>query len=330
MALALRQPIVVAIAFAAMYLSRLEPTTLAAGLDDKGKSTLKDATRLYKQGHYEEAAKLLTELAVDHPEMANLQRNLGASYYYLRRPEPALSNLRSYLASKKNDITPDDKAEVERWIDEMEKLRALSDDASGAPRPDTRAAPRPVELRPVAPSVPSPQQPSPMPPQALPVQQPSPSGPVASPPEPQSPPPVQPDPAGIFLQAQPQLLAAQEPLSLSWQTTSGVTNGRGLRVAGIACGALGLASVGTAVYFHSRATSLSDKITHANPASASDYQAGKDAESMQWVFYGIGTSALATGAVLYLLGHSKSDTAQVGVAPVLGPGAVGVSAQGAF
>jgi len=106
-------------------------------VDANSKATLKEATRLYKQGQYEEAAKLLTELAVDHPEMTNLQRNLGACYYYMRRPEPALSNLRDYLAHKKDDITADDKQEVERWIDEMEKQRAQNAAVPVAPPPTT-------------------------------------------------------------------------------------------------------------------------------------------------------------------------------------------------
>jgi thioredoxin-like negative regulator of GroEL len=90
MALALRLPLFIVIVALGTSLPQLQPTALAAGLDAKDKATLKEATRLYKQGQYEEAAKLLTELAVDHAEMTNLQRNLGACYYYMRRPEPAL------------------------------------------------------------------------------------------------------------------------------------------------------------------------------------------------------------------------------------------------
>ena len=142
MALALRLPLFIVIV--ALGTNLPQPTALAAGLDAEGKATLKEATRLYKQGLYEEAAKLLTELAVDHAEMTNLQRNLGACYYYMRRPEPALSNLRDYLAHKKDDITADDKQEVERWIDEMEKLRAQNATAISA-----------VEVPPAAPGVPA-------------------------------------------------------------------------------------------------------------------------------------------------------------------------------
>ena len=103
-----------------------------------------------------------------------------------------------------------------------------------------------------------------------------------------------------------------------------------MRIAGIACGALGLASIGTAVYYYTRATSLSDKVTGANPASTSDFQAGKDAQTMQWVFYSVGAGALATGAVLYFLGYSQASSVEVGLAPMVGPRTAGLSARGGF
>jgi tetratricopeptide (TPR) repeat protein len=110
------------------------------------------------------------------------------------------------------------------------------------------------------------------------------------------------------------------------------SSGYGLRFAGIVCGAAGLASIGTAVYFYTRAASLSDRVSSSDAPTSSDYQAGKDAETMQWVFYGVGAAALATGAVLYWLGSSSSafaPTATV-VAPMVGPGIAGLSAQGTF
>jgi hypothetical protein len=96
---------------------------LAAGLDKKGEADAKEATRLFKQGLYEKAAPIYAKLSVDYPDMVVFERNLGACYYHLRKPEPAVSNLQRYLGHKKN-IEAQDKATVDRWIDEMEKLRA--------------------------------------------------------------------------------------------------------------------------------------------------------------------------------------------------------------
>jgi hypothetical protein len=110
----------------------IEGSARADGLDAKGQAKAKEATRLYKQGLYEEAAKLFAALSVDYPDMTIFERNTGACYYYLQRPEPALSNLRNYLKHKP-DITPDDEAVVVRWIDDMERLRAENRTSNGSP-----------------------------------------------------------------------------------------------------------------------------------------------------------------------------------------------------
>jgi hypothetical protein len=182
-------------------------TAEAAGLDKKGTTEAKEASQLYKQGHYEEAAQIFARLSVNYPDMEIFERNLGACFYYLHKPEPALSNLRRYLGRKK-DIAPDDKAVVDRWIDEMEKLSAqnaaassqpvvppLAEPAAPAPAPE----PSPVPPPPAEPAAPAPAaEPSPVPPpqpelQAVPVPPPAPAddakparsdltGPVADPP----------------------------------------------------------------------------------------------------------------------------------------------------
>jgi hypothetical protein len=122
--------LVVALSTVAANLPRLESAALAAGLDAKGEATAREASGLYRQGLYEDAAKLFAKLVLDYPDMLIFERSLGACFYYLRKPEPALSNLRNYLVHRK-DIPADDKAVVDRWIDEMEKLRAQN--AAAAP-----------------------------------------------------------------------------------------------------------------------------------------------------------------------------------------------------
>jgi len=134
------------------------PTAMAAGLDQKGRADAKEATRLYKQGQYQEAAEIFARLSVDYPDMAIFERNLGACFYYLRKPEPALSNLRHYL-SRRKDIAPDDKVAVDRWIDEMEKLRAQNAAASAPPAP---APAEPVAPPPAAAEAPTVTAPPPM------------------------------------------------------------------------------------------------------------------------------------------------------------------------
>jgi hypothetical protein len=111
---------------------------LAAGLDDKAAGELQEAKRLYKSGRYEQAAEIFSHLSAAHPDFPVFARNAGACYYYLQRPEPALSNLRDYLLSQKR-ITPEDRTEVDGWISEMEKLRDQN-----APIPGPASIPTPA------------------------------------------------------------------------------------------------------------------------------------------------------------------------------------------
>jgi hypothetical protein len=53
----------------------------AADLDAKEQETAREATRLYKQGRYAEAAELFGKLSVDHPDMPIFERNVGACFY---------------------------------------------------------------------------------------------------------------------------------------------------------------------------------------------------------------------------------------------------------
>ncbi len=166
-------PVITMLAALAASLPQLQGIALAAGLDEKGEDDAKQATRLYKQGQYQEAAEIFARLSVDYPDMPIFDRNLGACFYHLRKPEPALSNLRRYL-SRRQDIAPDDKAVVDRWIDEMEQLRAQNAAASAPPAlPPALPAPQPPPAEipaspaatepPLAPPAPSPRAAEPAP-----------------------------------------------------------------------------------------------------------------------------------------------------------------------
>jgi tetratricopeptide (TPR) repeat protein len=107
---------------------------------------------------------------------------------------------------------------------------------------------------------------------------------------------------------------------------------RHLRQAGTACASAGLISVGLGVYYWTRATSLSKSVNNATAYNQADYDQGKRAETMQWIFYSVGAVAVVTGATLVLYG-SRSPSAKksnVSLAPVVGPGAAGLLAHGAF
>jgi len=185
---------------------------LAAGLAAKDAAKAKEAKQLYKAGRYEPAAEIFLRLSIDYPDTLAFTRNLGACYYYLRQPEPALSNLREYLR-REQGISADDRGEVEGWIAEMEKLReqlaAISSDASAV-----RAAPVPAAVAPPS-SVPQPALPppaAPSPPVALSMAPPTPE-PLAAPPAPPADHPPEPSApaAAPVLSASPSLADSGKP-----------------------------------------------------------------------------------------------------------------------
>jgi hypothetical protein len=136
-------------AFAATLSIQAKPAA-AAEMDKTAKADAKTAMRFYKEGNYEDAAKVFVKLSVAYPDMLVFVRNLGACYYYMRRYEPALSNLRDYLHRKKN-LAPDDRAEVSAWIGEMERVRDQTLAVAAAPPVAAAVAPAPTAF-PVAPA----------------------------------------------------------------------------------------------------------------------------------------------------------------------------------
>ena len=230
--------VITVLAAVAANLPLLHSTALAAGLDQKGEADAKQATRLYKQGQYEEAAQIFSRLSVDYPDMEIFDRNLGACFYHLRKPEPALSNLRRYLGRRK-DIAPDDKAVVDRWIDEMEQLRAQNAAASAPPAaPPAPPTPQPPPAEIPAPSAASetpaaPPAPSPR------AAEPAPAA-VASPPF--LAPSETPKPAGVDLTTSPGPAESTEvsrPIYKTWWFWTGAA-------VGVVAGAV------TAIYFATR------------------------------------------------------------------------------
>lgn len=147
---------------------------------------------------------------------------------------------------------------------------------------------------------------------------PAPAAPIVAP----SPPPA----------VMPPAATAPEQVAAADNAAPAANPGRGLRIAGISCGVVGLASVGTGIYYYTQARSYSDKVSGQTIPNPSDESAGKHAQTMQWVFYSVGTAAIATGTVLYVLGWQAADSGRTvtGIAPMLGPGLAGISAQGAF
>ena len=140
--------------------------------------------------------------------------------------------------------------------------------------------------------------------------------------------------AGGFpvLEPVPELDAKRVPALTPVPADNTESTTRRLRLAGLVCGATGLLSLGVGFYYWTRATSLSDSANTAAVYHQADYDHGQRAETMQWIFYSVGAVAIATGSALYFYDRwqptAKKST--VGLAPMVGPGAAGLEAHGAF
>jgi hypothetical protein len=130
----------------------------------------------------------------------------------------------------------------------------------------------------------------------------------------------------------PPVAPAPAQIEVAGTTQPADNPGRGLRISGIACGVVGVASVGAGIYYYTQAKSYSDKVSNQTIPNPSDESAGKHAQTMQWVFYSAGAAAIATGTVLYVLGWQAANAGKTtaSIAPMLGPGLAGLSAQGGF
>jgi tetratricopeptide (TPR) repeat protein len=253
------------------------------------------ATRLYEIREYDKALLKYKSAYLAHPDPAFLF-NIGQCYRKLGQDDEALNFFQQYL--KKAPPEDPNRRQVQARIRDIEteaKLKAKAVQAAPA-----LSSPTPL--------------PNPPPPASAPM-------PTSSP----GPSPT-PTAAGA-----PPAAASLEPVAQVSAAPQSSHPGRGLRIAGIACGAAGLASFGIAIYYYTQARSFSDKV-NSPTLQASDDQAGRDAQTMQWVFYSVGAGALATGTLLYLLGWPSAETGRsvAGVTPMLGPGLAGISAQGRF
>jgi len=279
-------------------MASLAVTTRAHASNEEAKE--RAARKACLSGNYQKGVEILSDLFIRTGNPVFIY-NQGRCLEQSGRSEEAINRFREYLRKAK-DASAEDRADAEKHITDCQALldekaaHAVGTHAEPAPTPAQKnAAEQPATPGPKAASEPA-------------------RGTLAEPPPPA---PAVPDTSGQLVANPPQPPASP---------------GRTLRIAGIACGVAGVGSIATGIYFYTRARSFSDKVSSQDVTNSSDESSGKNAETMQWVFYSIGGAALATGTVLYLLGwpNVDSNTRTSGVAPLLGPGLAGVSAHGSF
>jgi hypothetical protein len=88
-------------------------------------------------------------------------------------------------------------------------------------------------------------------------------------------------------------------------------SGHDLRVAGIATASVGVALVAGGIFFGVQTKSLETEITNdakTGHFSQSKYDEGQRDQLLQWIGYGVGVAALASGGLLYFFGVKRGTT----------------------
>lgn len=112
--------------------------------------------------------------------------------------------------------------------------------------------------------------------------------------------------------------------------------GLGLRLTGIAVGAVGLAGVGLGIKFGLDARAVQDRIDSQPDGTPWDfddlYAEGQAANRNMWISYGVGGAALIAGGVLYFFGQNAKNTSEepLAIVPVWGPSGSGLVLVGGF
>ncbi len=113
-------------------------------------------------------------------------------------------------------------------------------------------------------------------------------------------------------------------------TPAATSPGRGLRVAGIVCGSVGVGAIGAGIFFGAEASAYSHSVETGKIFNPNFDSRGKLYETLQWVGYGVGAGLVATGAALYGIGAVSARSQEVALVPAVFPGGAGLSAQGGF
>lgn len=146
--------------------------------------------------------------------------------------------------------------------------------------------------------------------------------------------PLVPDPASATstVQSSPPQGAAEVPAgTVVAPAAADAKAGSGLRIAGIALGAVGVAALGMGLAFNLKVNSMASDLEKPDNFDRDTDSSRKTYKTLGWVGYGAGAACLAGGSLLYYLGRRagrSSPSAGVALVPTLAPG--GALLTGAF
>lgn len=108
--------------------------------------------------------------------------------------------------------------------------------------------------------------------------------------------------------------------------------GKGLVIAGMVTGGLGIAAAITGVAFNIKANTMANEMeTTVDGYTPSKDTSQKTYQSLAWVGYGVGAACVLTGTILTIVGLGRSSAgAKVALAPTASPNHAGVVFRGVF
>jgi tetratricopeptide (TPR) repeat protein len=252
-------------------------------------------TSFYDLGKYNEAIKEF-EAAYQPKNDPAFLYNLAQSYRQAGNHERAVHFYKTYLRYVPN---AKNRADIEDKIKTEEQLIAKGGGTGGGTTPPpVTTTPPPVTTTPPPPVTTTPPPPG--------------DQPVVTVPPPTTPPPS---------------LGAPNPYAPATPPPPATDSGRKFRIAGIATAGGGALMMVLGIVQWRRAVSASDDIEAAASANRAFDPAvedrGKSAETLQWVFYGLGTLAVGAGAGLWFYGQhvtaKETTTWRVSLAPTIAP-----------
>ena len=258
-----------------------------------GQATLderaREALKACTMGKVDQGIELLADLYADTGD-ATAIFNQGRCYQQNDLPDKAISRFKEYLRVAKSQVQ-ERRRQAQRYIEELQAEMNSKPQGHGTPPPPRAAA---AEQSAAAPPPPRPAD----------------HPPIAAPP----------------VLGPPVVTATAEPPAEPHH---------GLRIAGAAAGAVALTATAAGVFFSLRVRSLGNDLEHAGNGAPLSYEdakskwdAGKSAQALQWVGYGVAVAAAGAAVTLFVLGSQGSGPAEshaLAFAPLLDPTTVGGS-----
>jgi hypothetical protein len=301
---------------AALVLALASPALGADSATEQARQHYETGTKQYDLGHWDDAIPEFEKAYELRPDPSFLY-NLAQAYRRKGDARRALDLYKNYLA--KVPKAPQ-RAEIEERIKSLQKQ--IDEAAPAKPAPPAH---EPTVTSPVPPSSPS-VVPAPTEASATPSPQVNPQPGAVPATSPSSP------PTGQSSQAPPaatRTTSGPAPLVAKPQPA---TRGRGLRIAGIVCGGVGVGLVVVGAVYGVEAQSLSHKVATAGQFNPKDDSAGLAAQKAEGGFYLLGAVVALVGGALYYYGvrAAHETPSNLSLSPVLGPGTAGLAAMGAF